>query len=170
VVPRLCSSGPSSCLTTITKAFRDTAAALTTANSTATVADWKATTASKTAKATLPEYDAIHYAAVGVAGQPESDWQNRPTFQQVAMFPSHRPRTTGVQATGSAPAAGPSRPTGPPRPTAAVHATNVARSPTTSGRTLPATGPGTTLPLLALVTLVTVAVLRRTRRPRFGGG
>jgi len=141
VVPRLCSSGPSSCLTTITKAFRDTAAALTTANSTATVADWKATTASKTAKATLPEYDAIHYAAVGVAGQPESDWQNRPTFQQVAMFPSHRPRTTGVQATGSAPAAGPSRPTGPPRPTAAVHATNVARPPTTSGRTLPATGP-----------------------------
>jgi len=169
VVSRLCSSGPSSCPASVAKAFRDTAAALRTANGTATVADWKATTASKTAKATLPEYDAIHYAAVGVAGQPETDWQNRPTFQQVAMFPSHRPRTTGVQATGPAPAVGPSRLTGPPQPTAPVHAAGVARAPTTSGRTLPATGPGTTLPLLALVTLVTVAVLRRTRRPRWGG-
>jgi len=169
VVSRLCSSGPSSCPTSVAKAFQETAAALRAVNGTSTVTDWKATTASRTGKATLPEYDAIHYAAVGVAGQPESDWQNRPTFQQVAMFASHRPRTTGVQATGPAPAVGPARPTSPPQPSAPVHAASVARPPTTSGRTLPATGPGTTLPLLALVTLVTVAVLRRTRRPRSGG-
>ncbi len=169
VVSRLCSTGPSSCPTTIAKAFQDTAAALTAANGTATVADWRATTASKTASknananVTLPAYDSIHYAAVGVADQPETDWQNRPTFQQVATFPAHRPRTTGTQAGGvqaisPGPGLTPSQPFGPSQ------ATSAARAPTTSGSTLPATGPGTTLPVLALVIIGTVAVLRRLRR------
>ena len=36
---------------------------------------------------TMPQYDAIQFRALGVLGQPSIDWQNRPTFQQVAEFP-----------------------------------------------------------------------------------
>ena len=34
----------------------------------------------------MPVYDNIHFAAVGIVGQPAIDWQNRPTFQQVVEF------------------------------------------------------------------------------------
>jgi hypothetical protein len=39
---------------------------------------------------TMPAYDDIQFASVGIVGQPAIDWQNRPTFQQVAQFPAHR--------------------------------------------------------------------------------
>jgi hypothetical protein len=29
----------------------------------------------------------------GIVGQPDIEWQNRPTFQQAVTFPAHRPRT-----------------------------------------------------------------------------
>jgi len=36
--------------------------------------------------------DDIRPVTVGIVGVPPIDWQNRPTFQQVATFPRHRPR------------------------------------------------------------------------------
>lgn len=41
---------------------------------------------------TMPAYDAIHFNALGLVGQPALDWQNRPTFQQVVQFYRHRHR------------------------------------------------------------------------------
>ncbi len=43
------------------------------------------------AKLTMPEYDAIAFQTLGIVGQPDIPWQNRPTFQQVVSFPAHRP-------------------------------------------------------------------------------
>ena len=40
----------------------------------------------------MPEFDSIGFRALGLVGQPNIDWQNRPTFQQVVEFPRHRPR------------------------------------------------------------------------------
>ncbi len=34
----------------------------------------------------MPQLDAISFSAVGIATQPNIDWQNRPTFQQVVEF------------------------------------------------------------------------------------
>jgi hypothetical protein len=38
----------------------------------------------------MPQFDAITFRALGVETQPNIDWQNRPTFQQVVQFPAHR--------------------------------------------------------------------------------
>jgi hypothetical protein len=40
----------------------------------------------------MPAYEAIALRARGLVGQPNIDWQNRPTFQQVVEFPRHRKR------------------------------------------------------------------------------
>ncbi len=139
IASRVCAGD---CPAAVRKAFDDTAAALTTANGTATVTAWNSNTANKAADQTQPLYDAIHYAAVGVADQPVSDWQNRPTFQQVATFYRHRPRAS------SSPAAKPRR---------------------TSAGGLAATGGSTPLAVLALLLLVfaaTNATLERTVRRR----
>jgi hypothetical protein len=45
---------------------------------------------SKAAGQTMPQFDSIAFRALGVVGQPNIDWQNRPTFQQVVEFPHHR--------------------------------------------------------------------------------
>jgi hypothetical protein len=50
-------------------------------------------TASHAEGQTMPEFDAIHFRALGIVTQPAADWQNRPTFQQVVEFPRHRPRS-----------------------------------------------------------------------------
>jgi acyl-homoserine lactone acylase PvdQ len=93
VTGRLCGTGGmTACPAAIATAFKQAAAALTAANSTSNVAAWTASTASKDAGVTMPAFDAIAYQATGIAGQPDSDWQNRPTFQQVVTFPAHRPR------------------------------------------------------------------------------
>jgi hypothetical protein len=47
-------------------------------------------TASGNSGETMPQFDAIHFAALGVETVPNIDWQNRPTFQQVVQFPAHR--------------------------------------------------------------------------------
>ena len=86
-----CGSGPSSCAAAVDQALQKTYDALVTANGGSTdVASWTASTASKAANQTMPEFDAIQHRALGIVGQPAIDWQNRPTFQQVVEFPRHR--------------------------------------------------------------------------------
>jgi acyl-homoserine lactone acylase PvdQ len=48
---------------------------------------WVNNGATKATGTTVPVYDQIHFAGVGIVGQPAMDWQNRPTFQQVIEFP-----------------------------------------------------------------------------------
>ncbi len=81
--------------------------------------------------------DNIRATTAGLVGTREIDWQNRPTFQQVVGFSTHRPR-------GAVAAPAPARP-----------------APVATGQ-LPATGPA--LPALAALLLVGMAVaLRRGR-------
>jgi acyl-homoserine lactone acylase PvdQ len=87
-----CEGGPATCGTAIDKALAATYAALVTANGSADVGAWTASSASAAAKQTMPKYDAIEFRALGIIGQPAIDWQNRPTFQQVIEFPRHRAR------------------------------------------------------------------------------
>jgi hypothetical protein len=83
--------GRASCFSAIVKAMTATYAALVKANGGSHhVASWTADTATKVAGETMPEFDAIGYRAIGLVGQPNVDWQNRPTFQQVVEFPAHR--------------------------------------------------------------------------------
>jgi acyl-homoserine lactone acylase PvdQ len=92
ITSRECAGGPATCPASIDAALRATYDALVTANGSANVAAWTASSASKAANQTLPVYDAINFRALGIVGQPAIDWQNRPTFQQVIQFPRHRPR------------------------------------------------------------------------------
>ncbi|MCU1595955.1 MAG: putative penicillin acylase, partial [Frankiales bacterium] len=140
VTSRVCAGN---CPAALAKAFKDAEAALTAANGSATVTSWVNNTANKSAGQTQPRYDAIQYTAVGIVGQDAADWQNRPTFQQVAMFPAHRPRA-GVT----------SRPVEPTRPV---------RSPAGAGQ-LPTTGPAGAVSVLALLVLVAGLLLRRSRQ------
>ncbi|MCW2787016.1 MAG: Penicillin acylase [Marmoricola sp.] len=87
-----CNGGPSTCSSAIAKALNDAYAALVTANGTSNVSTWVASSESAAAKETMPEYDSIGFQALGIVGQPNLDWQNRPTFQQVIEFPGHRAR------------------------------------------------------------------------------
>jgi len=87
-----CGGGPASCRTTVAHALARTYAALVTANGTGNVSAWTDSTLSHAAGQTMPEFDSIGFRALGLVGQPNIDWQNRPTFQQVVEFPRHRPR------------------------------------------------------------------------------
>ncbi|HEY6933804.1 MAG TPA: penicillin acylase family protein, partial [Marmoricola sp.] len=87
-----CHGGPSTCRAAVDDALQQTYHALVQANGSSDVASWTASSASKAAGQTMPEYDAIWHRALGVVGQPPIDWQNRPTFQQVVEFPRHRAR------------------------------------------------------------------------------
>ena len=51
---------------------------------------WTQDTATQAAGVTMPVYDNFQFTSVGIVGQPAIDWQNRPSFQQVAPFPAHR--------------------------------------------------------------------------------
>jgi acyl-homoserine lactone acylase PvdQ len=90
ITSRECAGGPSTCGTAIDAALLKTYNALVTANGSSDVASWTASTASKAAGEAMPVFDAIHFQALGLVGQPDIDWQNRPTFQQVIEFPRHR--------------------------------------------------------------------------------
>jgi hypothetical protein len=84
--------GQLSCLDAINAAVVKTYNDLVTANGSSNIATWTASTASKAAGQNMPAWDAIHFQVLGIVGQPDIDWQNRPTFQQVIEFPRHRPR------------------------------------------------------------------------------
>jgi hypothetical protein len=91
VTSQVCGGGLTACPAAIDKALADTYQALLTANGSSTdVASWTQDTATAAAGQTMPGYDSINFASIGVVGQPAIDWQNRPTFQQVAQFPAHR--------------------------------------------------------------------------------
>jgi acyl-homoserine lactone acylase PvdQ len=92
ITSRECAGGPATCTGTIDAALKATYDALVQANGSSSVSSWTASTDSKAAGQTMPQFDAIHFRALGVVGQPDIDWQNRPTFQQVVQFPRHRPR------------------------------------------------------------------------------
>lgn len=83
--------GPGGCMAAVQEALSQTYQQLVSANGTTNVAGWTADQASAAAGQTLPEYDDIQFSAIGIVGQPAIAWQNRPTFQQVVEFPSHRP-------------------------------------------------------------------------------
>lgn len=85
-----CTGGQGTCGSAIDAALLKTYNDLVTANGTSTISAWTASTASKAAGQTMPQYDAIQYETLGLVGQPDQDWQNRPTFQQVVEFPRHR--------------------------------------------------------------------------------
>ena len=89
---RECTGGPSTCPAALDAALLKTYNALVAANGTSSVTAWTASTASASAKQTMPVYDAINFRTLGLLGQPAIDWQNRPTFQQVIQFERHRPR------------------------------------------------------------------------------
>jgi acyl-homoserine lactone acylase PvdQ len=94
----LCGTGASGCRAAIVKAIHDTYAADSAANSGAanpdtwTISENQAYCASHGCATQMPAYDNITLRAIGLVTEPDLDWQNRPTFQQVVDFPSHRPR------------------------------------------------------------------------------
>jgi hypothetical protein len=91
VTSHVCGGGLAACPAAIDRALAGTYRALVTANAGSTdVASWTQDTATRAAGETMPGYDNIRFASVGIVGQPAIDWQNRPTFQQVAQFPAHR--------------------------------------------------------------------------------
>ena len=81
------SAGLSSCGTAIDNALLATYNALVTANGNSNVSSWTQDTGTKTLGVNMPAYDAIKFTGVGIVGQPDMDYQNRPTFQQVVEFP-----------------------------------------------------------------------------------
>jgi acyl-homoserine lactone acylase PvdQ len=95
--------------------------------------------------------DRIRSSTLGLAGVPTFDFQNRPTFQQVASFSRSRADQPSAAAPPAAPPAAPA-----PAPGAAA--------PTRPRGTLAATGLPVALPLLAAVAVLGAAALRR-RRP-----
>ena len=92
ITARECAGGPATCAGSIDAALTATYDGLVQANGSSDVSTWTASTDSKTAGQTMPQFDAIHFRALGIVGQPAIDWQNRPTFQQVVQFARHRPR------------------------------------------------------------------------------
>ncbi|HEV2378030.1 MAG TPA: penicillin acylase family protein [Streptosporangiaceae bacterium] len=94
VTAKLCGTGGLSvCGPALDAALESTYQALVKANKGSTnVALWTADTNTQALGETMPQYDALAFRALGILGQPELPWQNRPTFQQVVSFPSHRPR------------------------------------------------------------------------------
>lgn len=86
---QLCGGGGlAACHTALNQALLDTYNAMSSSNGgSSTPSTWTANAETQSGGAPMPQLDAIAFAAVGLAGQPTIDWQNRPTFQQVVEFP-----------------------------------------------------------------------------------
>ena len=99
VLAHICGpAGAPDCHAAVNGALLQAYQALVAANGGSTaVPTWTQNTATKTAGMSMPAYDAIHFAAIGVVATPPIDWQNRPTFQQVISFPRHRPRPAAAK-------------------------------------------------------------------------
>ena len=97
--------------------------------------------------------DNIRATTAGLVGTREIDWQNRPTFQQVVGFTTHRPRVSAAPGAGAPFAGAPGQPVagGP-------------SGPGTAPGQLPATGVTTLLPLAALLLLGGAVAARRRAR------
>ena len=87
-----CGGGPATCRRKVARALAATYAGMVRANGNTHAASWTDSTLSHAAGQTMPEFDSIGFRALGLVGQPNIDWQNRPTFQQVVEFPRHRRR------------------------------------------------------------------------------
>ncbi|WP_310963506.1 penicillin acylase family protein [Nocardioides terrisoli] len=87
-----CDGGASTCRRAVEGALNEAYQALVKANGTTDVSAWSASSESAAAKESMPVHDSIAFRALGIVGQPNIDWQNRPTFQQVVEFPRHRAR------------------------------------------------------------------------------
>jgi acyl-homoserine lactone acylase PvdQ len=88
-----CTNGPSSCRAAIDKTLLSTYKRLKGLNGSAKVKSWttdSALTDDPAGAKTMPQYDAISFRPLGIVTQPNPDWQNRPTFQQVVEFPAGR--------------------------------------------------------------------------------
>jgi acyl-homoserine lactone acylase PvdQ len=92
VTAKLCGSGGlSGCGPALDAALASAYQALVTANGgSKNVATWTKDANTVAAGLTMPQYDAIGFRSLGIVGQPNIPWQNRPTFQQVVSFPAHR--------------------------------------------------------------------------------
>ena len=92
VTAKLCgSSGLSGCGPALDAALESTYQALVKANGgSKNVATWTQDANTVATGLTMPQYDAIGFRSLGIVGQPNIPWQNRPTFQQVVSFPAHR--------------------------------------------------------------------------------
>jgi acyl-homoserine lactone acylase PvdQ len=93
VTSNLCGGGLATCPASIDAALAQAYQALVAANGGSTdVASWTQDSETAATGTALPAYDAIAFRSIGIVGQPDIPWQNRPTFQQVVSFPAHRPR------------------------------------------------------------------------------
>jgi hypothetical protein len=112
MMANICDGGAPNCKTAITQAITDTYNAMKTDNAgSTTVPSWTMNDnlvycSSHSCPTKMPEYDNISYTGVGVISQPDMDWQNRPTFQQVADFTRHRARNAGSSGGPGAPGVG----------------------------------------------------------------
>lgn len=59
---------------------------LSTANGTHRVRNWTADSATVAQHTTMRGYDRIEFQSAGIVGEPDIEWQNRPTYQQVVEF------------------------------------------------------------------------------------
>jgi acyl-homoserine lactone acylase PvdQ len=106
MLAKICGPGcAADCPAAIKTAITDTFNALAAVNGSSTPGSWTSSTANDSAGKPMPAYDAIHLSAVGLVTHDDFDWQNRPTFQQVVDYPSHRDRA-GTVVTPVIPAAG----------------------------------------------------------------
>ncbi|MHB8718925.1 MAG: penicillin acylase family protein [Candidatus Dormibacteria bacterium] len=84
-------AGLAGCSAALSTALANTYASLTSINGSTAPATWASNSETASTGRTIPQIDAIAFTAVGVAGQPNIDWQNRPTFQQVVEFVGSAP-------------------------------------------------------------------------------
>jgi len=160
---RICGpGGAAECPTAVDSALSDTYGALVSANGGSTdVASFTKNRETVGAAQTQPQLDAIHFQAVGIVGQPDPDWQNRPTFQQVVMFPAHRSRTAsaGSPRASTPPSVGPGSTSGLAGPVTSATGNQA------GGGALAATG-GSPWPALAGLAVLAAAGGLARRRSR----
>ncbi|MBV8296463.1 MAG: hypothetical protein JO085_06480 [Acidimicrobiia bacterium] len=107
VAAKLCGpQGLAGCQGAMVDALNATYTAMVAANGGSTsVSSWTNDTATHTSGQAMPAFDEIAFSSVGIVGQPNIDWQNRPTFQQVVSFPTGRPVAATPSTSAAEPAA-----------------------------------------------------------------
>ncbi|MBV8304498.1 MAG: hypothetical protein JOZ04_09835, partial [Acidimicrobiia bacterium] len=107
VAAKLCGpQGMADCQAAVVNALNATYTAMVAANGGSTsVSNWTIDTATHNTGQAMPAFDEIAFSSVGIVGQPNIDWQNRPTFQQVVSFPTGRPVAATPSTSAAEPAA-----------------------------------------------------------------